>query len=309
MLSDTDIHYIAGFLYVVSRSTDITVRLGDRVYDEASESRRDVDIIIATVGTTGLIGVEVKDESRPLDVSIVESLCQKFSDMPTITTRGIVSSSGYTKPAERKARAHGVECLTLVRGRLPHFSSISLSSFEGFSGTRLEWREGPSVSFTPDRELTMEQRTAIIATTPVLLGNGEIITPKVLADRVVAAFTASWEGPAVQAGRIPVAMDVVLEDKALFQLETDPFNMIGASVQGVVEWMPEPFRAEASCYLQTSDGSPYAGAVLTTMSTGLLGVAVSPQSQELRAFHVPDAIRNLRPTRVQIFPPESRTGA
>ncbi len=112
MLSETDIHYITGFLYIVSRQREISVVLGEKVYDEAAESERDVDIVIVSAGETEMIGIEVKDKGRPLDVSIVEGICSKFHDMPTITSRSIVSSSGYTKPARRKAAKYGVQCFT-----------------------------------------------------------------------------------------------------------------------------------------------------------------------------------------------------
>ena len=60
-----EVHYISGFLYVVTRTPDKTVVLGEKVFDEASGSERDVDIVVATAIDFGLIGVVVKDESRP----------------------------------------------------------------------------------------------------------------------------------------------------------------------------------------------------------------------------------------------------
>lgn len=303
MLSNTDIHYIAGFLYVASHRPDIRVVLGDKILDKASGSSRDVDIVIATAGETGLIGVEVKDESRPLDVSLVEGLCQKLNDMPAISRRGIVSASGYTRPAVKKALAHEVECLTLVRGRVPSFPTIDLSQLTAFTATYLEWRAGPHVTFAPEATLSAEQYAAMIPEAPVQLHTGEVITVKRLADRTVALATSSWDPPLAQAGPFRVSIDVTIEDVPRLQLGSDSLPLANARIQGVVEWVSETVPVEDSCYLQSDGGSAFTGTVLLPLRTGLLGLAVSAKSQELRTFHIPEAVRNVRPTRVQIFPP------
>src|SRR5256885_9074664 len=111
MLSENDVHWISGFLYLVARRTDISLVLGEKVFDVASETPRDIDIVIAYSGNVGMVAVEVKDKARPLDVGIIEAVCQKYEDMPSIVTRCIVSASGYTGSARRKAKAHMVECL------------------------------------------------------------------------------------------------------------------------------------------------------------------------------------------------------
>ena len=41
--SQTDMHYGAGFFYVLTLREDISIVLGEKVFDEASESRQDVD--------------------------------------------------------------------------------------------------------------------------------------------------------------------------------------------------------------------------------------------------------------------------
>jgi hypothetical protein len=71
----------------------------------------------------------VKRESEALDVAKVEQLCLKFRDMPKITHRAIVSTSGFTEPARLKARHHGVELFTLK----PWTTSLS-ENFPAFQG-------------------------------------------------------------------------------------------------------------------------------------------------------------------------------
>jgi hypothetical protein len=87
MLSHNDVHYIVGFLHAITRRDVDHVILGERVYDAAAAEERDVDITMLTAGQTGFAGVEVKDESRPLDVTLIESLCLKLADMPDLTAR------------------------------------------------------------------------------------------------------------------------------------------------------------------------------------------------------------------------------
>jgi len=127
MLSANDIHHIVGLLYAATGDLAKVVSLGEKVWDAASRTKRDVDVVILTAGSTAMIAAEVKHEQRRLDVALVEGLCLKFIDMPSITDRNIVSSSGFTKPAVAKARKHGVRSLTLRRGPLRHLGNIDIS--------------------------------------------------------------------------------------------------------------------------------------------------------------------------------------
>jgi hypothetical protein len=87
------------------------------VYDDVADKERDVDVTV-TVSESGkpvraFKAYEVKKEKPPLDVAIVEQLCAKLLDMPSVTHRAIVSSSGYTDAAIRKARRGKVELYEL----------------------------------------------------------------------------------------------------------------------------------------------------------------------------------------------------
>lgn len=118
MLTPTDIHYLVGFLTYVSSPDDVQIILGDRVQDSASVKERDVDITVTYKDSDGLIsvfqGIEVKSHARPLDVAHVEQLVSKLRDMPDLNRRAIVSASGFTRPAERKAAVHGIDLFNLV---------------------------------------------------------------------------------------------------------------------------------------------------------------------------------------------------
>ncbi len=101
MLTPVDVHSLVGLLSVPSGPENVEVVLG-----------ADVGVTITTRDRDGKItafhGIEVKDRARPLDVADVEQLCAKLKGMPGPASHAIVSASGYTNPAIRKARHHAV---------------------------------------------------------------------------------------------------------------------------------------------------------------------------------------------------------
>jgi hypothetical protein len=132
MLTPTDIQILVGLLTLVTNPDDIEIMLGDYVYDAKAEKRRDVDVTITCKDTNGILsafkGIEVKKHKNPLDVICVEQLCAKFNDMHAISHKAIVSASGYTKPARKKAEAHGVILYSLIpwSDRLESFEHAQL---------------------------------------------------------------------------------------------------------------------------------------------------------------------------------------
>jgi hypothetical protein len=102
MLTPVDVHSLVGLLSVPSGPENVEVVLGER----------DVGVTITTRDRGGNVtafhGIEVNDHPRPLDVADVEQLCAKLADMTGLTSHAIVSASGYTKPAIRKARHHAL---------------------------------------------------------------------------------------------------------------------------------------------------------------------------------------------------------
>jgi hypothetical protein len=101
MLTPVDVHSLVGLLSVPSGPENVEVVLGKEV--DVTITARDKDGKV-----TAFHGIEVKDHARPLDVADVEQLCSKLKTMAGLTSHAIVSASGYTKPAIRKARYHAV---------------------------------------------------------------------------------------------------------------------------------------------------------------------------------------------------------
>jgi len=116
-LSPMLVQYLVGLCCFKWDPYAVDVTIGDMVYDASANRERDVDVTV-TITEKGALSYafkvyEVKRESKPLDVADVEQLCIKLKDMPSVTHRAIVSSSGYTTSAKTKAEHHGVELYVL----------------------------------------------------------------------------------------------------------------------------------------------------------------------------------------------------
>lgn len=150
MLTPNDVHYLAALLTAASSPEAVQVEVGAMVYDAAAEKDRDVDVCVTFQNpngiTTRLIGIEVKAHTRPLDVTHVEQLCAKLTDMPSIGERTIVSASGFTQPARRKASKSNVSLLHLrTVSSLPGFAMGLAASAPQFTERTLGWATWPSV--------------------------------------------------------------------------------------------------------------------------------------------------------------------
>lgn len=113
MLSHIDVHYLAAILTQIASEWGVEIELGDMVEDVVAEKGRDVDITARYRLPDGSLaemhGIEVKDEKRPLDVQPVEQIIAKLQDMPVLTKHALVSSSGFTEPAKKKALHYGLD--------------------------------------------------------------------------------------------------------------------------------------------------------------------------------------------------------
>jgi len=82
--------------------------------DRVNGEQREVDILVAAVagGYTVQLGIEVISWARPADTPWIEKMRAKHEDLPT-DKLVLVSESGFSAPARRKAEFHGIEVLTL----------------------------------------------------------------------------------------------------------------------------------------------------------------------------------------------------
>jgi len=173
VLSPTDVHYLVGLLTQVSNPENVDIILGDMVHDNIAEKDRDIDITVTYKDANGLIsafnGIEVKRHSRPLDVAHVEQLTAKLNDMPDLSHRGIVSASGYTKPARKKAEARGVDLFSLIQwnNTMEGFEHISFPPDFFIKEMTLIWADRPLLTYNPSENIPDEIRNQITKNTSV----------------------------------------------------------------------------------------------------------------------------------------------
>src|SRR6266702_2127944 len=117
MLTHMLVQYLVGLCFLRGNPDAVQVELGDLVLDDVVGKKRDVDVTVTVRDESGeswaFKAFEVKDERVPLDVTVVEQLCLKLNDMSSITHRAIVSSSGFSDSAKRKAEHHEIDLYTL----------------------------------------------------------------------------------------------------------------------------------------------------------------------------------------------------
>jgi len=109
------VQYLVGLCCMRWDPDAIQITIGDMVLDQAAGKERDVDVpvIVADPNDSSrraFKAYEVKREGASLDVADVEQLCIKLLDMPSLTHRAIVSSSGSRSVLSGKPQAMGSSC-------------------------------------------------------------------------------------------------------------------------------------------------------------------------------------------------------
>ncbi|MDO8544874.1 MAG: restriction endonuclease [Opitutaceae bacterium] len=204
MLTPNEVHLVVGILTMASTDQDVEIELGSQVMDQAAGTTRDVDIMLRYQSPTGprvIAGIEVKAHTRPLDIEHVEQLVIKLSDVRA-GTPSIVSASGYTPAAVKKAAAHRVELLSLVgwNAALERIDTPLRGNPAPLLGD-LHWSEGPHAHIELDTqdalptdtntaalELWIEEHDGTFSRRPA-----EVLTrqaAKVAADNVLKSFPA-----------------------------------------------------------------------------------------------------------------------
>lgn len=151
MLTPMQVQYLVGLCCLRCNPDAVDITIGDMVADIAAKKERDVDVTVTLNEKDGsrqaFKAYEVKREGKPLGVVPVEQLCAKLNDMPALTSRAIVSASGYTKGAIAKAEARSVDLYTLkpwmkpIAEQFPAFPGIGRPEefLRGFQTNLLHW--------------------------------------------------------------------------------------------------------------------------------------------------------------------------
>ena len=306
MLTPTDVHYIVGFLSLVAGPENVEVELGDFVYDEASRTRRDVDVTITCRNIDGsrtaFKGLEVKAHKRRLGSEHVEQLAQKLADMPSITSRAIVSASGFTKPAIRKAGYHGIDLYELrdwdPATGYEYFKAETVPATRETYG----WVGNLNVRVNPNRQNTAEERLILNSDPEMVFESSPESKYKLngwLADigKLAAKEAASRGGPVPREGcqQNNATVTVQFTDKA-FAVQDDqrvPITSVGFS--GILERRVEQLPSVTKALYKLGSVPPIAGCAISDFGDefGLIALIISDR-RTLELARVPIADRNRR---------------
>jgi hypothetical protein len=305
MLTPTDVHLLTGLLTQASSADNVKVELGSLVYDVAAEKVRDVDVTVAqAVGDIKTLkGLEVKKHTEPLDVAHVEQLALKLKDMPALTSRQIVSASGYTSAAIRKAAAHDVELFRLADWTDKYsFEHARFNEMSSFCSRSLEYVSGPHLHIELEshgEEFAKADPSQIEVTDHQGAPHAWNVTFREFQNNLIVNTTnelQSHEEVSILAPSISKRIDVSigLSDDSHLRLGELITNIKGARLQGIVRWKETPHPVEYKILVNEATDRPVIGCVLAELPNGnLVGITASHVDRTIRLINVAVSARNL----------------
>lgn len=315
-LSPMLVQYLVGLCALKwdSSAVNVEVTLGDMVKDIAAQKTRDVDVTVTVDTPDGLYafkGFEVKHWSSPLDVSDVEALVAKFNDMPSVTHRAIVSSSGFSDGAVAKATHHGVELLTFapwdrpIAEQFPFLANMTGKPKEHINGQfmHLHWNSTESWLGTNSPPVTVQPTQALYDpsgkphpkystyseyTEALLLRSSDVLASlkpirdmamplvEALFDRRPNPFEPQWHwGYTVET--VADAVYFKMPDEKLYQIET-------YTIHGILQWK----RASViySVLERVPGGEAFAGAIIAPSNIeGRMDAILFPANKRELSLH------------------------
>ena len=308
MLSPTDVHYLVGLLTKISSPESVDIILGDMVHDNITDKDRDIDITVTYKDANGLIsafnGIEVKRHSRPLDVTHIEQLTAKLNDMPDLSHRGIVSASGYRKPARKKAEARGVELFSLIQwnNTMEGFGHISFPPDFFIMERTLIWADRPLLTYNPSENIPDEIRNQITKNPSVggVTGgeDNSNITIQQLSEKLnLNALTVLKDREDIKLLALGAEKKVKCLIKGIdgiyVKLKDSKLYLKQALLQGKVKWNERSISPEFKILVKEGELKPYVGCAIAELSQGnLVGITASQMDRNIKFINIPLSERN-----------------
>jgi len=333
-LTPMTVQYLVGLCCVRRNPDAVEIILGDMVMDVAPLKERDVDVTVTLQeedgSTSAFMAYEVKRESSPLDVTVVEQLVAKLDDMPAVTHRGIVSASGFTDGAVNKAKKHGVKLYSLRPWKKPEGATtptflgeplpLELGSVErlllywGKCDVYVNLARGPA-------EFTWEPQTKLFspmgaphlkyATMGDFRDEVLVRSTNTLATIKSAEFASSWPSARVSpnddAEVTPLGPHThtveVASDEVCLRFGDVLAPVVSISISGEPEWRRSAAPVDFRIMERVPDGEPFAGAAIAPYGTPdgkLMALVFTPSSREVGVHTIRllekhrNAIRRLR---------------
>lgn len=308
MLTPTDVHYLVGLLTLVSTPEDVEITLGDMVYDSTADEDRDVDVTVSYKDADGSIsvfkGIEVKKHLRPLDVIHVEQLIAKLNDMPSMNHRAIVSSSGYTKPARRKADAYGVELFELVdwKNTMEGFQHVKFAPWLTARQTVFVWASLPVIIFNPNQPIPDEIRSQIKHETCICDATGKVYAECPTVEQFIKnlmfnALNGIREEERINDLPLGTVKDVRIHleypDEVYVELREGKLQLKDALIVGQVVKVGSELKPVFKVLVKAGESKPHVGCAIAEIFDGsLIGVTVSQADRNVNMIRIPLSDRN-----------------
>jgi len=314
-LSPMLVQYLIGLCCVRWHPDAVDVTIGDMIYDDSAEKERDVDVTVTVleedIPSYAFKAYEVKRESSPLDVAVVEQLCTKLLDMPSITHRAIVSASGYTAGAQAKASKHGVKLYALREWTRPLQEQFPALAMQGtaeecfpLEKLLLTWagqkitlvaRKAGGAFTVLDEDIVFDAQgkphtrfsSFLAYKKELLLRSTEILLSLEPAASVLRTFPVPFSVPK---GEVPAGpswphthtLDVV-GDHIYVKTPSGLSELDTVTINGQLRWQRNEEKPAYYIIEQVSDGEAFAGALISRdLREGQMTALVfSPKTREI----------------------------
>lgn len=302
MLTENEVQYVAAILAAVERPDAVEIVAGKRVEDVEAKEKRDVDVTILQHLPDGRLraytGYEVKAHHRPLDVTHVEQLCAKLLAMPSITERFIISTSGYTKPARRKARSKQVQLLKLVEysGDLD-FGGIKIPCDFPLTTRELEWSAPPGMQLVTDEDwlessLSVDMAVEAEDDSPHTTFASVGIAAQKFPSAAIQSLLDRPEVAALEPGHACTVSITFVDVSAWLRLPTHRQRIREVRLTGEVRWRytkSQPIKRLA--LTRDEDGAPFVGCILLETPFGSLTALVANKEKAFAIVPISEAMR------------------
>ncbi|TJY35830.1 hypothetical protein [Pontimicrobium aquaticum] len=302
MLTPTDTHLLAGILTKLTSPESVEIVLGNMMYDEASERKRDIDISVKYINEHDeeitFVGLHVKDHTRPLGSPEVEQLCLHFKDTPSIQKGGIISASGYTKPGIRKAKYHGID-LYEIKVWNRHSSVLEHMQFPKefvFEEKKPILTTKPSITYLFDKNLTTELELLLNHKSEVYRENLELIpntlTVNHLTNNVITnvfnSDNANEKLDAANGQEVDLNMNINFTDSVAIKLGEELLKVNGAQIIFKAKYEILKSDVEFKVLSKIDDDSFDIGAAIMQFSSGnFFCLSTSNMDKSMKLFAIP----------------------
>lgn len=151
------------------KADDITVSESALLVDKVSNESREVDILLEgnINGHSVVIGIEVRDHSRPASSEWIEQMHGKHENLKT-DKLVLVSGSGFYKPAIAKAKNWGINTVDVSSGILPlrkmlkQVASLDILELRAIAFIQNEALDGESIATIGTKTATINELMSVM---------------------------------------------------------------------------------------------------------------------------------------------------